>query len=341
MSASRVNHYSKLKPVANFRTLIGSRDPLHRLAAVILVVGFGLNFLGCQSFQKRLAQRSSKCGELCERAREARERGNAVQADQLINEALQQQSGDLETRREVAETLWNSGRHAEAAAEYRSLCESRPNDSKLASRLAIMQWECGQKSVAASTAAKALEINPCLPDALLVKARSEAERGKLDESLASYTRLAHISPEDPTMLLEMGELHLKRNHPDRASPLFRAATQAHGLSAEKRSEAEWLLGVSYVQSGRWALAVSTLESAIQHRAATAEDWSYLGWAHLQNGDSVAAESSLQRAIECNPRSPAVRSLTRKMETAGDPLANSKRVTQTTYGNASASTGENR
>ena len=73
--------------------------------------------MGCAAIQQQVARRSEKCGSLCEQAREAREQGWSDQAELLLNEAIRHRPKDVETRRQLAETMWDAGRHDEALAE--------------------------------------------------------------------------------------------------------------------------------------------------------------------------------------------------------------------------------
>ena len=268
---------------------------------------------GCQSFQKRTSLRSAQCGALCARAREAHEQGNRDQANQLIDEALLTKPNDIETRRQLAEAMWKNGRRGEAIVEFTALCVLQPKDSKLSARLAVMQWESNQHAAAANTALSVLKLDPQSKDAWLIKARNEAAQGQLDDALASFIRLSQIAPDDLSTLIDLGKLHLKRGHPDRACPLFRTAVEHPRASQEQRAEAEWLLGVAYVQSNRWSDAVVVLERAINGRSASAEDWCMLGSARMECGDVSGAQSDVQRALQRDPKSIGARNLARQLE----------------------------
>lgn len=280
---------------------------------LILVIAVGcLSVCGCQSFQKRVSMRSAHCGALCARAREAREQGNAEQANQFINEALRHKPADTESRRQLAEVMWNNGRKAEAIAEFSQLCAQQPKDKRLASRLACMQWDAGQQAAAASTAQILLKLDPQSKEAWLIKARSEAAKGFLDESLASYLRLSQIAPDDLPTMIDLGKLHLQRGNSDRACPLFRSAVEHPQATAEQRAEIEWLLGVAYTQTDRWTDAVPMLERAIVQRSATVNDWCLLCSARMQCGDHKGAEADLQRALQRDPASTEARELSRRL-----------------------------
>ena len=295
------------------RRAVFSLRSFQNVISLMALAVLGLPVCGCQSFQKQTTQKSAKCGELCLRAREAREKGNADKANEFINEALRQRPSDIETRRQLAETMWNNGRRSEAVSQLATLCELQPNDIRLATRLSVMQWETGQHEVAATTASSVLIRDPQILDAWRVKARHEVELGQLDEALVSYIRLSQLAPDDLLTLVELGDLYLKRGHPDRACPLFRAALQHPQGTSKQRADIEWLLGVAYARSERWSIAISLLETAIAERPASAEDWCFLGWNRLQCGDINGAQSDLQRALQCDTNSATAREFARQLD----------------------------
>ncbi|WP_010582742.1 tetratricopeptide repeat protein [Schlesneria paludicola] len=315
--------------IANTITTIRNRTPVLtprsiRLGVVAVLICPLVT--GCQSLQKRLSQDSAKCGALCAQAREARERGNAEQANQYLDEALRQKPTDVETRRQLAETMWNSGRRHEAVEEFAALHNQLPKDTRLAARLAVMQWETNRRTEAAETAESVLKLDQKSKEAWLVRARCQVVREEFEEAMSSYIQLAQLAPDDVIPMIELAELHLKRGHPDRACPLFRAASQHSATTPEQQSEIEWLLGISYTRSQRWSLAVPVLERAIGRRKASAEDWCFLGWARLQSGDVTGAQSDLQRAVHCDPNSASVRSLANQLEASTESMTAQRRVT---------------
>lgn len=285
---------------------------------------------GCQSFQNRMSQRCARCGALCAQAREAREQGNSERANEFINAALQQKPADFETRRQLAETMWVTGRKAEAVQEFSALCAEQPPDAKLGARLAVMQWEVEQRSAAARTANLVLQIDPNSQDALLIKARSEVFAGKLDDALNTYMRLTQIAPDELTAMIELGDLQLRRNQPDRARPLFRAVLEHPRTTPAQRAQAQWLLGVAYANSQRWTTALPLLENSISHRNASANDWCLVASARHHNGDRKLARRDLQRAFLCDPECAAALKLQKELDLSDDLQFDKHPITQASH-----------
>lgn len=302
------------------------RAPFHRwLLLACLSGGFG-----CQAVQNRMVQRSEHCGELCARAREARENGDADQANRCINEALRQRPNDVESRRNLAETMWSSGRQDEAISQYLTLCEDRPSEVKLAERLAVMQWEANHRFAAANTALSVLRLDPHSKEALRIKARNDVVQGKLDEALTSYIKLSQIDPADPVTLKELGELHLKRGQPERACPLFRTALQQPQTGPEQRADIEWQLGVALAACERWSMAVEILERAICSRPSTANDWLLLAKAHFQAGNVDGARADVKQAQLSDPKSEEARNLSQQFDAAAESPFEGRPIVPVSY-----------
>lgn len=285
---------------------------------------------GCHSIQTQLARESEKCGALCNRARQAREQGNPAEANRYIDEALRHRPNDAETRLELAETLWKSGRRNEAIDVATFLYTQHPKDARLAARLATMQWENKQHAEAALTAMATLQLDPESKEAWRIKARMEMEHGQVDAALDSYLQLSQLAPGDFSTTMELASLHLKRGNPDRACPLLRSAMQHAELTAHQRGEIEWQLGLAYAQNQRWSMAIPVLERAINQRSATAEDWCLLGWSRFHGGDLNGAQTELKRALACDPQSVAAQALARNLQQTMDSGSDKYAVLPTSH-----------
>ena len=279
--------------------------------SVIALMLAGL--VGCQAIQNRTTKKSARCGALCEQAREARDHGNKAQANRCLDEAVKQKPTDLETRRQLADTLWNSGRRDEALRQFATLYDRNPKDAKIATRYASLLWEDGQQEKAAEIASAALLLDSHLSEAWRIKARSEVLAGHLDDALVSYIQLSQLEPDDWSTLKELGELYLRQGHPERACSLLLAASQDSHSAPAEQTEIEWLLGVAYARNERWCEAVATLERSIDQRKSTSEDWCLLSWTRWKSGDLEGAKADLKKALDRNPSSVAARRLAEQIE----------------------------
>lgn len=225
--------------------------------------------------RRQITERREACDSLCKQAKAAQSEGAPDRADLLLNEAVRQRPDDLETRRHLADAMWDCGRQQDAISEYRELVESHSRDPRLPKRLAEMLWRAGQKDEAAQMADKALRLNPTSTEALLVKARTEAARRELDASVATYIRLTRAAPDLIEAKLELAEVHVERGYSNQACTVLRDVLGNQQLTDALRADAEWKLGLAYASADRWSEAAAHLESSITKRAATGADWQML------------------------------------------------------------------
>lgn len=256
-----------------------------RLGLVLLTP---LGLLGCSTLSRQIAERREACSSYCDRARAAKDEGYPDQADLLLNEAVRQRPDDLETRRQLAESLWDCGRQRDSLIEFRELAELHPRDARIHQRLAVIYWTLDQSDLAARHAERALRLDPHSADALLVKARTEVARGDLDTAVATYIRLSRDAPDLVTAKLELAEVHVQRGYAHQACAVLRDVLSNPALSAELKAETEWKLGLTFASADRWTEAASHLENAITGRTSTAADWQFLVTAKALAGQDASS-----------------------------------------------------
>jgi tetratricopeptide (TPR) repeat protein len=255
-----------------------------------------IGHFGCSNMRRHLTERREECDRLCQQARNAKNDGWPDQADLLLNEAVRQRPDDLETRRRLADALWECGRQQEAYAEYKELAESHSRDLGLQQRLAVMCWTLGQRPEAALSAARALRLDPNCVDALLVKARYEVSQRDFEAAVATYIRLSRAAPDLVEAKLELAEVHVERGYSNQACTVLREALSQTQLPATQRAEAEWKLGLAYASADRWPESAQHLENSIDQRNATAADWQMLATAMMLAGkDTSNLQSKAQLA----------------------------------------------
>lgn len=267
-----------------------------RAAVLLLVCG---TLFGCSSIRNKIAERREACDSLCQQARNAKRDGWPDQADLLLNEAVRQRPGDLETRRQLAEALWDCGRQQDAIDEYRELIGSHPRDARLQQRMAVMLWTTGQRTDAARFAEQTLRLDPTSAEALLVKARSEIERRDFDAAVATYIRLTRAAPDLVEAKLELAQAHVERGHAHQACALLRDVVAQPQLSDVQRADAEWKLGMAYASEDRWCEAASHLANSIEKRTdITGGDWQLLTVAKSLSGqDTTGVQTKAVQASE--------------------------------------------
>lgn len=287
-------------------------------------VVWGLVFLvsaaagpGCSGLRARLAHRSAECNQLCEESRLAREAGQDIHADKLLDAAIRQRPTDTQTRLDLAEELWSSGRQIAAADVVARMVAERPDDAPAALRLARMEFEIGRTAAAEAALRLAMINDPENPEAVRLKAELAERRGDWDGALATYQQLMQLVPDDLNASLAMASVHVRRGQSDRAAPILRAVVHHPQATAQQRRAAEWQLGMSYAQADRWSDAVASLESAMHYGNATAEDWYRVAYAQARVGDQAAAYASISRALQLSPNHGGALELARSIRLGDD------------------------
>ena len=256
---------------------------------IVLFAGWAL--IGCSTMRRQCAERREACDALCQQARNAKNEGWPDQADLLLNEAVRQRPDDIETRRHLAEAMWDCGRQQDAIAEYRELVEVHPGDARLHQRLAVMSWAIGQRELAAQSADRALRLDPMAVEALLVKARSEAARREFDSAVAWYIRLSRAAPNLIDAKVELAAIHVERGHSHQACTLLRDVIAQPQLTPTQKADFEWKLGLAYASADRWTEAAAHLANSIEKRDATGGDWQMLVTAKALAGQETAGIQS--------------------------------------------------
>lgn len=254
------------------------------LVGLGLAVCFAGGLSGCSAMRRQIAERREACSNLCQQARNAKSEGWPDQADLLLNEAARQRPDDLETRRLLADAMWECERHQDALGEYRELTAQYSRDAGLQQRLAMMSWTMGQKELAAQAAERALQLDPTLTDALLIKARYESSRRDFDAAVATYIRLCRAAPDMVDAKLELAEVHLERDCASQACALLREVVASPNLTAAARAEAEWKLGLAYASAERWTEASQHLANALENRDSSGSDWQMVMVARTMAGE---------------------------------------------------------
>jgi tetratricopeptide (TPR) repeat protein len=100
-----------------------------------------------------------------------------------------------------------------------------PTFSPAYSLLAKLNYSAGNTEKAGEAIAKALSLEPYMPDFLYVQGKIFEKEGKLDEALAVFQRTTLVNPKESDAYFEMGVIYQQRNDPARALAAYKKAAE--------------------------------------------------------------------------------------------------------------------
>ena len=93
------------------------------------------------------------------------------------------------------------------------------------SLLAKLNFSAGNLEKAGEAIAKALSLEPYMPDFLYVQGKIFEKEGKLDEALASFLRTTLVNPKESDAYFEMGVIYQQRHDRARALAAYKKAAE--------------------------------------------------------------------------------------------------------------------
>lgn len=244
----------------------------------------------------------------------ALERQEWEEAASLLGKAVQSCPVDADARRHYAEALWQRGSQAEAIAQLEEAVKLAGDDAVLRARMAEMQLSAGRIAMARQFADQAIDLDPGLPAAWAVRARTSRTVGDFRAALADYHRALGAAPDDPALLVEAAEVHRALDQPQRAlAALHRAAdTYAPG---EEPQQVLFLQGLAYMALGRSEDAAESLAAAADRGPPTPEVFYRLAQAELEAGRPDRAAAAARQALDLDPAHGPSHDLLGRLETA--------------------------
>jgi protein O-mannosyl-transferase len=189
-----------------------------------------------------------------------------------------------------------SGRTAEAAAQFQAAVDARPGDVEAHYNLAVALSKMGRLDEAMVQDRRALVLDPrnekahnSLGDALLRK-------GQVDDAIAQFQAALEIRSGFPEAETNYGNAMLRAGRPQDAVAHYQRALANDPGNAEAHSN----LGSVLLGMGRTAEAASQLEQALAANPHLPTALVDLGNVRLQEGKTEAAAELYLRAIQASP-----------------------------------------
>ena len=259
------------------------------------------------------------CRQLSQQGIAALERGQPRRAEALLAEAVDTCSDDPEARRHYGEALWRSGARSEAVAQLEEACRLAGEDATPRVRLAEMYLSVGQLDDARRSAQQALDLDPRLPAAWVIRGRVLRAEGQPHEALADFHRALGYAPGDRQILLEIAELYFQLNWPQRALATLHSLADTYSPGEEPQRVLH-LTGLAHKALGRYDDAVESLSVAAVREDPTPEILYLLAEVELSAGRPQQAAAAARRALALEPQHQASLRLLEGLRLARPPEA---------------------
>ena len=254
------------------------------------------------------------CRRLSQRGIAAAERGQAKQAADLLEKAVDACPVDGEARRHYAEALWQQGHRHQAVEQLTQATQLIVEDATLWVRLAEMQLALGETDKAGRSAEQALDLNPKLPGAWAVRAQIRRAAGQTHEALADYHRALGYAPDNREILLALAELYRELNQPQRALNTLHILANTYS-PGEEPQQVLYLTGLAYSALRRYRDAVEVFSTASLREQPNPELYYRLAEAELGAGRTVEAAAAAHQALRLAPNHPPSQALLQRVEVA--------------------------
>lgn len=270
-----------------------------------------------------IPQSLADCRRLSRQGITALERGRQQEAETLLAKAVAACAVDAEARRHYAESLWRRGAMTEAIAQMKEAGRLSGEDAATTARLAEMQLVAGQPELARRNAERALDLDPKLPMAWIVRGRVTWTAGRPREALADYLRALGHAPRDRDILREVALLYRQLNEPQRSLQTLQTLAETYS-PGEEPGQVLFLMGEVYIALGRHDDAAESLATAVTREQPTAEMYCRLAEADLLAGHPTEAAAAARQALAIEPQHQSSRELLDRIELAKQPTGGIRR-----------------
>jgi tetratricopeptide (TPR) repeat protein len=185
-------------------------------------------------------------------------------------------------------------------------------EPELVVRLGEMYLETGDLQQASRLADRVVGSGRPLPNAHRLRGDIRQRQGRLDDALADYHRALAIQPVYPEVQTAIASVYYRQDRPQRVLSTLQALAGSYP-SGEEPAETLYLQGLAYKALGRQDQALRHLTRAEERGLQSADLLCNLAEARYLAGDPVAAQATIQRAMELEPDNPAIRRLADSMQ----------------------------
>ncbi|MCS7237363.1 MAG: tetratricopeptide repeat protein [Thermoguttaceae bacterium] len=224
---------------------------MKRLALVLLIALAAAVAAGCRLPRWRGASAADVASArgLTSQGLRAFQAGRLEDAEKAFRAALKKCPLDPQSHERFGDFLKFQGRSQEALAEYLAASRLAVDDPHVRLKAAEVAIELNNLSVAQTLVAEAIELQPNLPKAWVVRGRLLARRGEYRTALAAYSRALALAPDDQEARVEMARIHRCLGEPHKALVVLQALSSSF-LPGETPAPILFELAQAYAEMGR-------------------------------------------------------------------------------------------
>lgn len=252
--------------------------------------------------------------QLTQQGTNAMERGDWHRAESLLERAVTTSAGDVDARRNYAETLWHRGAPQEALVQLEEARKLATADPSLTVRTGEVFLAMGQLGEAGRLADSALRLDPKFAPAWALRGRVASSAGNHRRALSDYQRSLGYAPDNYGVAILVAETYRQLNEPERALVALQAIADRFPPGDEPQQVLH-LEGLALSALGRYDDAVRVLARASERERPTADLLYHLAEAELMTGQAGRAQRALEQALTLNPDHQAGRALAARIATA--------------------------
>lgn len=264
--------------------------------------------LGCSSFSRRWRPDDVVFArQIAQRGMDAVDAGDWQRAEEFFAQAVEVCPVDERVQSRYAEALWHRGSRKEALEHMQEAVRLSGSEPDLVVRLGEMHLETGDLQQASHLAERVVLSGRQLANAYRLRGDIRQRQGKLDEALADYHWALAIQPMYPEVQMAIAAVYYRQDRPQRVLSTLQALAGSCP-SGEEPAEMWYWQGLAYKSLGRQEQALMHLAQAEARGLQSVDLLCNLAEARYLAGDPVAAQATLQRAMELEPNNPELQRL---------------------------------
>jgi tetratricopeptide (TPR) repeat protein len=221
------------------------------------------------------------------------QQGRREEAQKLLEAARAKLPLSTKLLGAIGQLALAEGRYEAAIAGFRQALALDPTDISARFRLGIALRKNRAFDEAMSCFEAVAKVDAEFPGLALERGLLYETSGRTDEALKAFEDALAKAPNDPDLMLRVGCGKVAAGRPKEAETLLRKVLEQRPMSAETHH----CLGRAQLLEGtNLALALRTLERAVELDPYRPEYYLYVGWAANEAGRITAAEQALKKAI---------------------------------------------